>query len=383
MLKPQHIFKFSFFIFLCIIFCIKVHTIYAEEPIKIGAIISTTGWGALAGIQYKNGAILAEDYINKRGGVDAHPLKLIYEDDESNPAKASVIAKRLIENENVVAIITMPSGACGKAIGLVSRPLNTLVVSSSPSRKVYEGNTWVFSVTPPTDISGKSTALFMSQYLKVKNVGLMHDAGEWATDDSNLLRDEAAALGIRIVGQEKFQMSEVDFTPSLLKLRERGADCLYVTSIGPAPAAIAKNLKTIGWNVTVVGSPGVGSRDFIKMAAGNAEGWYLVSFLKFFNPSPEEKLVLDLYKAKYKEEMQTMGPNSWDAVFLLAEAIRKVGFPIDKIKLRDTYENIRGFKGAIGEYNYYPSDHTGHSIKSLKYLKVRGQDWVPAGWEFK
>jgi branched-chain amino acid transport system substrate-binding protein len=367
----------------CFFVSINLNNSLAQESIKIGAVISTTGWGALSGIQYKNTMILAEDYLNKKGGINGHSLKIIYEDDESNPAKASIVAKRLIENENVVAIVSAPSGACGKAIGLVARPLNTIVISTSPSRTVYEGNNWVFSVNPPADISSKSTALFMNQFLNVKKLGLMHDAGEWATDDSNQVKKEAAALGIRIVGQEKFQMSDVDFTPTLLKLRRDGADCLYVTSIGPAPAAIAKNLRTIGWNVTVVGSPGVGSRDFLKMAAGNAEGWYLVSFIKYFNSTPEEKLALDLYKAKYKEEMQTMIIGSWDVVFLMAEVIKNVGFPLDKVKIRDGFENIRGFKGALGEYNYYPDDHSGHNIKALKYLKVKGDGWVHSGWEYK
>ena len=77
----------------------------AQEPIRIGAVLSVTGAAAGLGVPERNGAVVAEKAINAKGGIKGRPIKLIVEDDTTNPDTAVTKANDLIFNQKVVALL--------------------------------------------------------------------------------------------------------------------------------------------------------------------------------------------------------------------------------------------------------------------------------------
>jgi branched-chain amino acid transport system substrate-binding protein len=90
--------------------------------------------------------------------------------------------------------------------------------------------------------------------------------------------------------------------------------------------------------------------------------------------SHPQKALLEKYKrqyeAKYKEEVSTFGGHAYDAFIILAEAIRRAG-SVDKNKVRDAIENLRGFAGTAGIFNFSPTDHNGLDMSSFEMLTVK------------
>ncbi|MGE5530975.1 MAG: ABC transporter substrate-binding protein, partial [Bacteroidota bacterium] len=137
------------------------------EPIVIGAIFSCTGPGAPLGEPEKASAQMVEQKVNESGGINGRPVKIIIEDDASEESKAVLAAKKLIEQDKVVAIVgptlSGPSLAildtCTKAsVPLVSCAASVKITNPIADRK------WVFS-TAQTDVLAVERLI---DYLKTK-----------------------------------------------------------------------------------------------------------------------------------------------------------------------------------------------------------------------
>ena len=93
------------------------------EPIKIGAILAITGPGAGLGGPTRNGILLAEKAVNASGGVGGRPIKVIIEDDASNPDNARTKANALVHNEKVVGLLGPSQVAQALSTGAITDPL--------------------------------------------------------------------------------------------------------------------------------------------------------------------------------------------------------------------------------------------------------------------
>ena len=131
---------------------------WAAEPILIGVDEPLTGDVAASGNYVANGARIAADVINAEGGVLGRPLKLIIEDNKSNPRDAATAAQRLIVRDHVPVMM----GAWGSSFTLAVMPMLMenhvpMVVETSSSPKVtIAGNPWIFRIAPTSAMEAKS-----------------------------------------------------------------------------------------------------------------------------------------------------------------------------------------------------------------------------------
>jgi branched-chain amino acid transport system substrate-binding protein len=136
-------------------------------------------------------------------------------------------------------------------------------------------------------------------------------------------------------------------------------------------------MKQIGFNVPLFQSHGFGNIKFVQAAGEAAEGIIfpagrlLVSDV--LAAGAPQKPVLEKYKkdyeSKYKESVSTFGGHAYDAFMILVEGIKKGGN--DKEKVRAAIENLKGFAGTGGIFNFSPEDHNGLDITAFEMLTVK------------
>ncbi|HMK77353.1 MAG TPA: ABC transporter substrate-binding protein, partial [Thermodesulfobacteriota bacterium] len=97
--------KNLFLVAIFVIWTFSFKVVHGAEPTKIGGIFSLTGPGAYIGVSQKNSVIIALDDFNKKVGVSGRPVEMILSDDESDPTKAVMVLKKMIETEPIVALI--------------------------------------------------------------------------------------------------------------------------------------------------------------------------------------------------------------------------------------------------------------------------------------
>lgn len=355
---------------------------------KIGAVFSVTGRASFLGDPEKKSAEMVVEQINKNGGINGEKVELIVYDDEGDATKCNLSIKKLITQDKVVAVIGPSlSGLSmavipvveGQKIPLVSCAASYKIVHNEKTGKPYK---WVFK-TPQTDSMAAEAIYTQMKKKGISKIAIMSvTSGFGASGRQELLR-LAPKYGMEIVADEKYGPKDTDMTAQLTKIKGLAPQAIVNWSIGPTQVTVLRNWRDLQMDqIPFFQSHGFGSRQNIKLAAGAAEGVYcplgagtIAELLPDNHPQKKVTMAyLKDYTAKYNEPVSSFGGYAWDAVNLVAEALKAVG--ADKAKIRDYIENKKGFVGQQGVYNFSPDDHNGLTKDAFLMVVVKGDDFA-------
>jgi branched-chain amino acid transport system substrate-binding protein len=330
-------------------------------PIKIGAILSTTGLLAPFGTDAQPAAELFAEELNARGGINGRPLQIVYVDDESKPDQAVSAAKRLIQQEKVVTILGPVSAVVSASVAPV---LNESKVPAVLCQCVTGPMTpYEFSVFPIAGMM-ESQAEFARSH-GVSRIGVISQAGSLAEVIKNTQVPILEREGMTIVGFEQFQATDTDLTPLLARLRSNGAQQLFVAASGTPAATAAKNFKQLNYPGYYWTFAGNANEAFLKLVSEAAEVVNLagtkVLVYKELPDSDALKPRLAEFAAKYSaktgREPGTYAALAYDSLLSIAEAIGRAGDNPEKI--RDALETQTGLQTLTGTVNRSAQEHNG------------------------
>ena len=356
-----------------------------SEPIKIGAIFAVTGPAAFLGAPEEKTAQMLVDEINAKGGIKGQKLLLIIKDSQGSPEKAVSFAKQLIEEEKVFAIIGPSTSGETMQIKALCDGSKTILVSCAAAEVIVNPLAkWVFK-TPQKD-SDAARKIFMAlQKMKIDKIAVTSSNTGFGKAGKEQLEKIAPEFKIAIALSEVYEKDATDLTGVLTKVKAANVGAIVNWSIEPAQAILAKNMKQLGLKMPLFQSHGFGNIKYVQAAGEAAEGiifpagrLLIADGLAKENP---QKALLEKYKAdyeaKYKEDVSTFGGHAYDAITLLEKAIETAG--ADKEKVREALENLKGFVGTAGIFNFSPTDHNGLDINAFEMLTVKGGKFVPYG----
>ncbi len=187
----------------------------------------------------------------------------------------------------------------------------------------------------------------------------------------------APEYGIQILANEVYDKAATDLTAEVTKINASNVQGIINWSIEPAQSICIKNARQVCSNVPIFQSHGFGNINYVKTAGAAAEGVIfpagrLLVADMLSDKNPQKALLLSYkksYEAKYKEEVSTFGGHAYDALLILAEAIKTAG--MDKEKVRTAIENIKGLVGTAGIFNFSATDHNGLDLNAFEMLTVK------------
>ncbi len=360
-----------------------------SAQIKIGVDIEKSGPAAVQGKAYERAVRLLAGQINAGGGLqvgdEKKKIKLIIRDNKSNPAESLTVAKSLVGNDHVVAIIGGGSSPTTmsvvdtverKKVPLVSMGSSTAIVTPIAERKyVFKtpGNTNVTADVLMKGFRGKH----------VKKVALLtvdNAYGEAGLKAWKNLQDQGR---VNLVDTEKFTDQDKDYSVQVSKMLAAEPDAVVVWAIPPGAGIAAKNLKQAGYPAgQVYFDTGAGAELFIKGAGKAAEGMRMVHSPVLAGnditakdaSARTEKKFYDAYRGKYGH-FSGFAPMAADALTAITKAITAAG-STDHKAVRDALENL-SFHGSFGDYHFSPSYHGGVLESSLCMMEVKNGAWHP------
>lgn len=365
---------------------------FAQETIKVGLVAALSGQSAKSGEAITRGLQVAIDQINAAGGVLGKQFELVRRDDESNPAKGVLAARELVQKEKVVAFF-----------GGIDTPVSLAIVPFANSSKVPFLAVWaagtaitrngaeenyVFRVSAVDELVDEAMIDFAVKTHATKKPGLMLINNPWGESNEAGLKKAATAKGLPVAGAEKFDNADVDMVPQLTRLKEAGADTIFlVANVQPA-AQVVKSLDRMGWNVPVVSHWGPAGGRFTELGGPSAEKVDMVQTYSFSGKlSPKGETVLAALKAKYPE-IKTLADvtpavgiaNAYDAMNLLALAITKAG-TTDGPALRKAFYEIGPYVGLIKTYDKPFTVGNNDALGKGDYIftHFKGAEIVPVG----
>jgi branched-chain amino acid transport system substrate-binding protein len=337
-------------------------SVSAAEPIKIGLTTALSGQSARAGEAITRGLTVAIDELNAKGGVlGGRKFELIRRDDEATPAKGVTAARELVYKEKVAVLFggldTPVSLAIVPIMNQAKVPFMGPWAAGTPITKNGANPNYVFRVSAVDEIVDKAMLQYAQKTFNTKKPGLILINNPWGASNEKGLTAAMAAAGVKPAGIEKFQDNDVDVVPQLTRLKQAGADTLFmVGNVGPS-AQVVKSLDRMGWDVPIVSHWGPAGGRFSELAGPSAKKVHFVQTYSFFGKqTPVGEKVMKELMAKYPD---IKGPgdvtpavgvaNAYDAMMLVAQAIQIAG-STDGDAIREAFYKIDKYEGLIKTY---------------------------------
>jgi branched-chain amino acid transport system substrate-binding protein len=343
--------------------------VHATEPIKIGVVNMLTGPLAEAGRFTVNGLQLAQEDINRAGGILGRPLELHTEDNAStNPG--TVLAFSKLFNDPAIAAIIGPIAstqvqAASPAIARAGIP--TMIGGTDPSL-TRVNNRWVFRARPNDLYSSKVIADFGVNTLKLKKWAIIHATDAFGQGGAKALTEALQALGVNPILDQGYTSNAQDFTPTVLAIKKSGAEVLGTYMTIPADQAIfAKQLRQLGVNLQWVGSPTTAAVTTRTLAGEALYGAYAVA--DFTSDANEAaRAFTKKYTERYGIAPDNFASWSYDALHILALSIDNAK-GTDPEAVRKAILAIKGYKGLEGTYEF---DRNGDGLHGYNVVKNEG-----------
>ncbi|QTA80445.1 Leucine-binding domain-containing protein [Desulfonema limicola] len=371
----------STFIIISLMTLVFSSHVWAEETYKIGGLFSVTGRASFLGDPEKKSMEMVVDMINKNGGIDGRMLEAVIYDTEGDPTKAVMGVSKLINKDQVIAIIGPSTTPTTLAVLPFAEKSKTPIISCAAGNKITTPvNPWVFK-TAQSDILAVSAIYEHMKKQNIKNIGILTVSDAFGESGRQQLEEQAASFGLTIVQADKFGGKDTDMTAQLTKIRKAEPDAIVCWGTNPGPAVIAKNIKQLDIKIPLYQSHGVASPKFIELAEEAADGIYLpTGKILVADLLPEDDIqkpvlaeYIKQYNEKYKVPVSGFGGYAYDAVNILAKALKGTGG--DKEKLRQNIENMTNHTGVSGTFNFSPSEHNGLAPDAFVMVQIKNGTW--------
>jgi branched-chain amino acid transport system substrate-binding protein len=366
---------------------LAVSAVAAEKtPYKIGANFEFTGPWAEVTKTLKMAMVMEVEKINAMGGVDGHPLELIFEDNGFDLGRAAANMTKFTRDKEIVAIVGPFEDnlqATTRAIAEREKITNIIICPSNPMVRALKQK-WAFNIAQ-SDIIVSQKLVDLCLARNYKKVLVFPAVIPLAQSLADYFKRFGEEKGIKvIIAKETHKPTDIDMTPQLVKLKpiieQEKVDAFYACTAGPPGPIVSKNLRTLGVKIPILGTHAFGFGFIIALGGETMEG---VEFGagkpvvpdQLDENDPVRPIIVDFDKrmrARYGIGADQIAGHAHDAIWLIHDALKRCQGNVTRTKFRDALENTKGFKSCHGIYNYSSTDHDGLSKKDMVFIRIEG-----------
>lgn len=332
----------------------------AGDTVKIGLNFELTGEVSSYGTAERNGAQLAIDEFNAK---EDKPFTVegVEIDSKGDPAESTTAAIKLIDEDQVAAIVGPATSAPSISTYQAASDKQTPVVSPSATQvdamlnngEPYE---YAWRVCFEDSYQGAAMAIYAYETLGDKNAAIINETSDYGQGLAKTFKEKFESLGGKVVAQEQYNAKDTDFASILTKIKEKKFDVLYIAGYYGEAGLIIKQARESGIDCNIVGADGFESEKLAELAGKENlnKVWYTTCYTTV-NASDELKSFIDDYTAKYDQAPNMFSALAYDATNLVLDqlaATGKTGAELNEaIKKAD-------FSGLTGSFTFDEKTHT-------------------------
>lgn len=358
-----------------------------QAQVKIGVIASASGPIAFVGIAQKNSVAL----LPKKMGGDS--VQYIFYDDASDPTQSVQLAKKLLSEDKIDALIG-PSGS-PNAMGVLQvmadakTPMLAPVGTTAVVLPMDAKKRWVFKTTQNDALIGEA---LVGEMVKtgVKTIGFIGFNDPYGESWYKTIGPMLQQAGIKMVANERYNRQDTSVAGQVARLMAAKPDGVFVAGVAAGAALPQMQLVDAGYKGRIYQTHGAATQDFIKIGGKEVEGTIMAASLmlvldEISDSNPSKKMAqqyVNAYEKMYGNVPATFGANVYDAGLLLARAVpvalkkAKPGSPEFRAALRDALEATKNLVATQGVYNMTPADHSGFDTRGRVLVTVKNGKFV-------
>ena len=357
-----------------------------KSPYKIGVNLEFTGPWAEVTKTVKNTIMMEVERMNSMGGIDGHPIELVYEDNGFDPGRAAANMTKFTRDKGVMAVLGPFEDnlqATTRAIAEREKITNIIICPSNPMVRGLKQK-WAFNIAQ-SDIIVSQKLADLCQARGYKKALVFHAAHPLAQSLADYFKKFGEEKGMKVmIAKETHKPTDIDMTPQLIKLKpiieQERFDVFYASTACPPGPIVCKNLRALVVKTPILGTHAFGFHFIIALGGEAMEG---VEFGagkpvvpdQLDENDPIRPVLTDFdkrYKDRYGMGIDQIAGHAHDAIWLICDALKRCKGKVTRASFRDALENTKGLKSCHGIYNYSPTDHDGLSKKDMVFIRIEG-----------
>lgn len=342
------------------------------KEIRIGVISSQTGTIAPYGQSVWEGIEIAVNELNQKDGINGKKIKIILEDDQSDPKIAVSAINKLIDTDKIPVVIGPVASSSVMSVAPIANEKKVVILSpAAASPNITFAGDYIFR----NRATGTLEALELADFAynkRIKKAAILYINTDYGVAYKDIIVQRFTELGGEIAHIESFDQGVTDFRTQVSKLKNLKINTVFLLGNPTEVGFLLKQSKEQGFKPQYL-SNNVESEELLKIAGNAAEG--LIFVLPAFNPdSPvaQVKEFIKKYKEKFNKTPDLYAANAYDAVNLVKLAIEKGGYTGDGIK--NVLYQVKNYEGVNGTLTF---DKNGDVIKPLMFKVVKQGKYIP------
>ncbi len=346
-----------------------------KEPkeIKIGAILPLTGGAGKYGEDAKLGIELAIEKKNVEGGINRKLIRVIFEDDQSNPQQIVAAFRKLITVHKVPVVIGGMTSSSALAVAPVAEQNKVVLFSpSASSPELTKAGDFIFRNELSDAYGGVAQAELTWSKLRIKKVAILYINNDYGVGVKDAFLQTFQNLGGEVVSVESFDPDAQDFRTQLTRIKQKFPEAIFIVAYKET-ILILRQIKELGIKSQILSTPVFEDKEIIEKAKDAAEGVIYV-YYGGFDPQSADKHIksfVEDFRMKYNRDPGYYSALAYDAANIILLAIEKGGTKSEDIK-KALYQ-IKDFHGVTGKTTF---DSNGDVTKPVFLKMVKNGQFV-------
>lgn len=331
-----------------------------ESVVKIGHVAPLSGPQAHYGKDNENGARMAIDDLNTQGiviGGKKIKFELVAEDDAADPKQGTAVAQKLCDSKVAGVVGHLNSGTtipASKVYHDCGIPMVT-GAATNPSLTKPGYNT-TYRIIANDLALGAGLAFYASDALKLKTVAIIDDRTAYGQGVAEVFKKTALAKGMKVVDEQYTTDKATDFMAILTAIKSKKPDAIFFGGMDAQAGPMLRQMMQLGLNkVKYFGGDGMCTTEVAKLAgsAQNVSNVVCAEGGASLVKMPGGEAWKKRYDAKYPDQYQIYSPYTYDATFVLVDAMKRANSTDPKVYTPELIKS--NFKGVTTTIAFEPT----------------------------
>ena len=361
----------------------------SDTEIKLGQTVPHSGPGSLYGVLGRVGEAYFQ-MLNDKGGINGRKVKFFTMDDAYSAPKCVEATRRLVEQEEVLALFgslgTAPQTAVHKYLN--SKGVPQLLLNTGASKWNDPKNfKWTMAGLPLYPTEARILAKHVVSVKPNAKVGILYQNDDFGRDFLAPFKKVLADAGgtAQVILEQTYDLTDPTVDSQLINLSKSGADVFYNISTGKASSQSIRKVAELGWKPLQLLSAGSTGKSILS-AAGleNAKDIVAIRYSKDAGPGRWEKdpgpAAFEDLRKKYLANVDpdnTIAYAGYGQAVTMGEILRRCGDELTRANVLKQASTLNGYHSPFFldgvDYSYTPDDYT--PMKTLFISIFNGKDW--------
>jgi len=361
----------------------------SDTEIKIGQTVPHSGPGSIYGVLGRVGEAYFQS-LNEKGGINGRKVTFLTMDDGYSPPKCVEATRRLVEQDEVLALYgslgTAPQTAVHKYLN--QRGVPQLLLNTGASKwNDPKNNKWTMAGLPLYPTEARILAKHVVATRPNGKIGILYQNDDFGRDFLGPFKKVLADAGgtAQVIMEQTYDLTEPTVDSQLINLSKSGADVFYNITTGKATSQSIRKVAELGWKPLQLLSAGSTGLSILK-AAGleNAKDIVAIRYSKEAGPGKWEKdkdvMAFEALRAKY---LPTVDPDNtiayagYGQAVSMGEILRRCGDDLTRANVLKNASTLAGFHSPFFlddiNFSYTPDDYS--PMKTLHISIFDGKEW--------